>query len=301
MGIFGYNSIGLYAQGSTADISIFGGYFANSGFSAIYLNGTHANVGDVAVRNLRIEGETGKYCLYATGAVRNLLVDSGNWGSAGEVICYESAKEGYAAGLPAENWVIRNCSLSIQNKAKRHGSWKKEGTRKTGEDLEHIPREKRSIIRADKLINARLENIWIRAYEIVRKQVPSDKQTAEKNDYGTVIQNMPFTEKEVLEWFTPKLITIADTAKNNYIQTEKETSVILPKNASGNIIRTTNDDGNSREYRGSGNVTNLTVQSIDSVKNPKIGDIILTKHQEGLALAVYNGTEWSYSKLQAGN
>jgi hypothetical protein len=296
---YGYNSIGLYTQGSCADISIDSSYFANAGFASIYLDGSNANVGDTSIRNLRIEGETGRYCLYATGAVRNLLIDSGNWGSAGEVIRYEKSPDGtHGANSSAENWVIRNTSLTIQDQSVVRAAWEKEDVRKSGEDLKNIPRDQRAIIRADRMENCRIENLWIRAYEITLKENDA-KDSADKNkDHGTVIQNVAFTKKQVLEYYDPKWIVVTESAKNNVFQADKAKNIVLPIDASGNQLDITNDNGVRRNYSQYGNVTNLAIQPVSSVKNPKTGDLLLVKRGEGLAIAVYNGQKWVYSKME---
>ncbi len=298
MGSGTYNSIGLYTQGSNADISIFGGYWHNSGFAAIYLDGTRANVGDTAIRDLRIEGECGKYGLYATGAVRNVLIDSGNWGAAGEVIRYEKSPDGtHGANCSAENWVIRNCSLTIQDQDIRKPEWDK-NRKNSGEELNHIGRESRSIIRADKMVNSKVENIWVRAYEIVRKKVPKDQSLKGNTDFATVTQNIEFTESEVLEYYNPKLVTIVETASNNYLQSEEADRIVLPVDSTGNIIDVLKDGGIHRRYLTYGNVTNLSVQTVSSIKSPKSGDTILVKRAGALAIAVYDGNKWVYFKSE---
>lgn len=299
MGTGTYNSIGLYTQGSNADISIFGGYWHNSGFAAIYLDGTTANVGDTAIRDLRIEGETGRYCLYATGAVRNVLIDSGNWGAAGEVIRYEKSPDGtHGANCSAENWVIRNCSLTIQDQSVVRAAWEKEDVRKSGEDMKNIPRDQRAIIRADRMENCRIENLWVRAYEITLKENDA-KDSAEKNkDHGTVIQNVAFTKKQVLEYYDPKWIVVTETAKNNVFQADKAKNIVLPVDSFGNQLDITNDSGIRRKYIQYGNVTNLAINTVSMITEPKQGDTTLVKRAGALAIAVYDGKKWVYFKSE---
>lgn len=287
----GFNTIGLYAQGSTADISISGGYHSNCGFASIYLDGTKANVGDSAFRDLRIEGETGLYCLYAKGAVRNVTIESGNWGSAGEVIRYEGASEGHAANHGAEGWSVRNISLCIQDQSVR-------SPEKTGA-LCKLPRDQRAILRLDRMDNCRIENIWVRAYQIVR--VPKATAKPDEKDYGTVIQNQAFTSEDKLEYYTPKLLVCSDWARGCTVQTAMAGDVVLPTNSLGNRVECLADDGGAvrRTYFGGGarpDVLNLAPVSAKSIQNPRLGDVVMDNgslRDDGQpGLVYFSGKEW---------
>jgi hypothetical protein len=285
---WGLNSIGLYAQGSTADISINGGYHSNCGFASIYLDGTLANVGDSAFRDLRIEGETGLYCLYATGAVRQVTIESGNWGSAGEVVRYEAARKGYAANTGAEGWCIRNASLTIQDQSIRAPD-------KTGA-LCKCTRSQRAILRLDRMENCRIENIWVRAYQIVR--TPKKSASGEKqNDYGTVIQNKNFGDEERLEYYNPKLVVCSDWARGCSIQAACAADVVLPADSRGNRIECLTDDGEVRRTYYSGGapqLINLSPVNLASIQRPKLGDLVLAIRPNGQPphLALFDGQRW---------
>lgn len=289
---WGLNSIGLYAQGSTADISINGGYNSNSGFASIYLDGTNANVGDSAFRDLRIEGETGLYCLYATGAVRNVTIESGNWGSAGEVIRYEGATTGFAANSGAEGWSIRNASLTIQDQSVRAPD-------KTGA-LCKLPRDQRAILRLDRMANCRIENIWVRAYQILRVPKAAAPAAAAK-DQGTVIGNQPFATEDKLEYYHPKLVVCSDWARGCTIQTASSADVLLPAGAQGNRIEALEDDGGAvrRTYLSGGarpEVLNMAPLDVQTIAAPKVGDLAMDNGKlrgDGVPCLVYfNGKTW---------
>ena len=290
---FGRNSIGLYCQGSTADISIDGGYNANGGFASIYLDGTKANVGDSAFRNLRIEGETGLYCLYAKGAVRNVTIDSGDWGSAGEVIRYERATTGHGANSGAEGWCIRNASLTIQDQSVR-------GPERTGA-LCKLPRDQRAILRFDRMENCRIDNIWVRAYQIIR--VPKAAAGAAKpeanKDHGTVIQNAEFQTEDKLEYYTPKLLVCTEWARGCTVQAGAAADVVLPADSAGNRIECLSDGGVRRTYLSGGSrpdILNFAPVDPSTVKVPKRGDVILAPDGAAadapLRLVVFDGKAW---------
>jgi len=296
---FGANSIGLYNQGSTADTSISGGYNHNAGFASIYLDGTKANVGDTAFRDLRIEGEPGLYCLYATGAVRNVTIESGNWGSAGEVIRYEAATEGHAANSGAEGWSISNISLTIQDQSIRNPE-------KAGASFT-LPRDQRALIRLDRMDNCRIENIWTVAYEIVR--APKVDTKPDNKDYGTVIQNQAFTSEDKLEYFTPKFLICSDWARESTIQAATADSVVLPANSLGNRLECLADDGGAarRTYLAGGNrpdLLNLAPVDVRKIKSPRVGDLAMdsgTLQGDGQpCLAFFDGKTWRPCGVGAG-
>ena len=288
----GFNSIGLYVQGSSADISITGGYNSNHGFASIYLDGTKANLGDSDFRDLRIEGETGLYCLYATGAVRNVTIESGNWGSAGEVIRYEAATDGFAAASGAEGWTIHDISLCIQDQS--IGDPKATGT------LCKLPRNQRTIMRLDRMDKCRIENIWSRAYQVVRASGPTSPTSAQK-DYGTVIQNKSFTPSEKLEYYNPKLLICTDWSRSSTIQAATADQVSLPPDTEGTRLECLADDAGSvrRTYLAGGarpDLLNLAPIDVGAIKTPRIGDLAMDNgslrpdHQP--SLAYYNGKGW---------
>jgi hypothetical protein len=290
---WGLNSIGLYAQGSTADISISGGYNSNCGFASIYLDGTNANVGDSAFRDLRIEGETGLYCLYATGAVRNVTIESGDWGSAGEVIRYEGTTSGFAANSGAEGWTIHNISLTIQDQSVRAPD-------KTGA-LCKLPRDRRAILRLDRMANCRIENIWMRAYQIVRVPKAAAPAAATDKDHGTVIQNQPFATEDKLEYYAPKLLVCSDWARGCTIQAGVAADVVLPAGASGNRLEALYDDGGAvrRTYLSGGarpDLLNLATVDVQTIVAPKVGDLAMDSGKlrgDGVpCLVYYNGKSW---------
>ena len=294
---WGLNSIGLYAQGSTADISISGGYNSNCGFASIYLDGTNANVGDSAFRDLRIEGETGLYCLYATGAVRNVTIESGDWGSAGEVIRYEGATTGFSANSGAEGWTIHNTSLTIQDQSVRAPD-------KSGA-LCKLSRDQRAILRLDRMANCRIENIWVRAYQILRvPKAPAPAAStvpAPAADHGTVIQNQPFATEDKLEYYHPKLVVCSDWARSCTIQAGTAADVVLPPGAQANRLDALYDDGGAvrRTYLSGGahpDLFNLAPVDVQTLTAPKAGDLAMDSGKlrgDGVpCLVYYNGKSW---------
>ena len=150
---FGENSVGLYVRGFASDVSIFGGYMANRGFSAIVLDGTEACIDRVNIRDIRVEGEYGRHVLYAKGCVRNITISGGYWlTTGGEVIRYEVPPKG---GTWAENWRIIGLSLNIYD-------WAFKNPSKPEFYLQHYPLTDEGYVfaRFDDLRHSVLELLW---------------------------------------------------------------------------------------------------------------------------------------------
>ena len=115
------SSVGLRIIGFAGDVRVYGSYFHSDGFSAIYIDGTKAPVDNISFRDVRIEGEDGKHCLYAKGHVRNVTIDTGAWISNFEPILQEDAKsftdKRYCTDPNggAFNWNIKGLSFSIHD------------------------------------------------------------------------------------------------------------------------------------------------------------------------------------------
>jgi len=283
---FGLNSIGLFVQGSAADVSIHGGYNANGGFASIYLDGTKGNVGDIHISGLRIEGESGLYNLYAKGSVRNVSIEGGNFGSAGEVIRYEDVPDKFYEKSSAEGWSIRHLSLTLQDQSVRH-------PQKTGARLT-TPRDERAVIRLDRAVNCTIENVWQRSYQIVPDGPQPEVVHA---DDDTIIRNEPIPAKDRLEWYEAKLLVVDGFAHGNTITTDRRDRVVLPEDSRGNRIVTSNDEGSARTYLGAGGapqILNLTPVDLTTIKAPKLGDLVLASQLNGQPprLALFDGVAW---------
>lgn len=117
----GPDSVGLRVVGFASDVRVYASYLHSDGFSAIYLDGTKQCLDNVALRDLRIEGEDGKHCLYAKGQVRNVIIEGGAWGANFEPIVQEDALSftdlRYSPDPQgvALNWQIRGLSVSIHD------------------------------------------------------------------------------------------------------------------------------------------------------------------------------------------
>ena len=106
-----------------SDVSVHGGCFSTGGnaFAAVYLDGT-GHVAQFTIRDVRMEC-SGAHCIYAVGAVSNVVLEGGEYGSIrGENIRHEEripSKEGphrfvafpEASGR-AQNWNVRNVRLA---------------------------------------------------------------------------------------------------------------------------------------------------------------------------------------------
>jgi hypothetical protein len=303
---FGQKSVGLYAEGSTADISIFGGYFANSGYSSLYFDGTRGNFGDTVISGLRVEGETGRYALYAKGMVRNLVIETSCLGSAGEVIRYESAPGFYGETSFAEGWHLRNNSFSIQDQTQRFNE------PKGGKGFE-IPHKDRALIRMDRIVNCTVENIWNRGYVInVTKEPAKGKPDSpgENADYATVIQNENFKPTEKLSYFNPKTLIVTQSAEGSTVSVPDATLVSLPADGTTRtqVVALGDDGGNVRRtYHGMAggmDILNLQPSRPSSIKSPKLGDIIVVPPKPdgekpvGARPAFFDGIKWRYFNLE---
>ena len=302
---FGENSIGLYAAGSVADISIFGGYFANSGFASIYMDGTQGNFGDTIVSGLRVEGETGLHAIYAKGMVRNLIVEGSNISAAGEVIRYVSAPGFYGDTSFAEGWHIRNSSLTIQDQTARY-------EKKTGGKAMKIPHAERALIRMDRMVNSTVENIWNRGYVVRVELKDKDGKVVgggEDADYATLIQNKNFESHERLEWFDPKTLIVEQAAEGSTIVVPSMDMVSLPeKGTTRTRVTALGDDKNNvrRTYFGAiggSDILNLQPTSPSAVRSPKLGDFIVVPARDGdepvaPRPAFYDGKKWRYITLE---
>lgn len=114
-------SSGIKLFGQVSDVRIVNSYLHSDGFAAIYLDGTQGNLSNVALRDLRIEGEHGKHALYALGHVNLITIDGGCWNATEEVILQEGTPVKFVdAGGPctsavgaANKWKISQLSFSI--------------------------------------------------------------------------------------------------------------------------------------------------------------------------------------------
>jgi len=118
LGASGEGSAALRLSGAS-DVSIHGGYISTGpdAFAGVYLDGT-IRVCHVSLRDMRMECR-GKHCLYAVGAVSDILIEGGQWISQkGEMILHEdqvsSSDPAHRAVFSrkttgrARNWTIRN-------------------------------------------------------------------------------------------------------------------------------------------------------------------------------------------------
>ena len=179
-------------------------------------------------------------------------------------------RSGFAANSGAEGWSIRNASLTIADQSVQ-------SPQSTGA-LCKLPRDQRAILRLDRMENCRIENIWVRAYQLVR--VPKGTGSEKSTDYGTVIQNKEFTTEDKIEYYNPKLLVCSDWARGSTIVTGKREDVVLSANSRGNRIECLADDaGNVRRtyYEGGAqpDLINLAPIRPANVAQPKLGDLIL--------------------------
>jgi hypothetical protein len=115
------DSCGIKIFGQASDLRVTNSYLHSSGFAALYLDGTRGNLNSVALRNLRIEGETGQHALYAKGHTNLVTIEGGNWSATRELILQESAPVAFVdAGGPcisptgaANKWRISQLGLTI--------------------------------------------------------------------------------------------------------------------------------------------------------------------------------------------
>lgn len=102
----------------------------SDGLAGVYLDGTKGNFNAISLRDVRVEGEQGKYCLYARGHVFSIAIDGGNWSSTYETILQEGAASftDQAAAVSdtgqATQWRIQNLGMCNWDGAALHPDYK---------------------------------------------------------------------------------------------------------------------------------------------------------------------------------
>lgn len=295
----GVNSIGLRVDGFASDVRIYSGYFSNQGLAAIYLDGTKACLDNVAIYDIRIEGEWGKHCLYAKGYVRNVYIRGGAWISGwGENICFEPAATWDGGKGEAYGWNIENVSLSLSvgnAQIKRGGKivyWKGFEQKiplyekKKGEDFYTLTR----------FYNLRNSRIDIRNYSVAvywdEKTNKEIKMHYAGNVKGVVVENLSEGNMFILPERKMLLLKKKIKQANQLIVLDDNGKYTL-WHQKGELI-SPNEEGNYRVYFLGRSFINLTPQPVKFIKNPKKGDIAIDKSKNKIRLAIFDGEKWLF-------
>jgi hypothetical protein len=230
--------------------------------------------------------------------VANVTIDGGTWISAGEVIRYASRTNKSAANASAANWRISNANLTIADNTLRARG--KAGTA----DLLEVPEgSQRTAIRADRMQTWRIDYPAVTAYRTVAGQ--ASKPAVDDPAFDQAKTPAEDIGKNRVEYFHPLLIVCSELAEGNTITAERSEDVVLPadpKKNSGNRIETLNDGGVRRTYLSGGGrpeVQNLPAIAPDAVANPKAGDFVMLKREDGTAApAFYDGKQWRFLAVE---
>jgi len=117
----GPESVGVRIVGYASDVRFYGSYIHSDSFSAIYLDGTKGPVDSVTFKDVRIEAEDGRHCLFARGHVRNLSLENGCWYSNFEPIkqvdapCWTDKEFCTDDQGAAFNWKVENLFLFLHD------------------------------------------------------------------------------------------------------------------------------------------------------------------------------------------
>ena len=189
----GRDSVGLRVVGHAGDVRVYGSYFHSDGFSAIYLDGTRAEVSNVGIRDCRIEGEDGVHCLYAKGHCRNVTVDTGGWFSgAGEPILQEDAPsfgdEGYAADTAgvAHGWNVRGIFFSI---------WDGIDLTRKAERPRLYPFEERGYYAIMRFDRVQFSNLECKSMHVIRHRLDEEGKLQSQAVYGPDVRKGIVVEK----------------------------------------------------------------------------------------------------------
>jgi len=301
-------SVGLRVS-AAGDVYVIGGYFGTGqdAFAAIYLDGT-VRVQNFILRDVRMENQGG-HNLYAAGAVRDVLIEGGEWVSMNSENIRHMERVPNAEGAHrkvsdprgaghAANWVIRGLRFSrdFEDDPALAGSKAK-------------PSDKGYVAMLfDGLLDSRIGNI---SYYVRRSPLGKPYTTREIVADTPMLVVEKYSRRNTFETASREAVELRGDARGNEI-------IALADGAAGEAVpalwraaeRTASadykryDDGIRRQYvspDGPGSLLNLGPQNVLAIKQPRPGDVAL-HDGTGFAdkqprLAVYTDGRWRFFQL----
>ncbi len=265
----GEGSVGLRIEAYSNEVVIYGGYFSNQGFAAIYLDGTEACLDGITIKQLRIEGEGGKHCLYTTGITRNCRIEGGSWGSGwGEVIYQAPPEAGQRMGTQAQAWHIESLCAYLNVGHSRAQGQEEGPVYDMGDEDFYV------LTRFHKVTGS---NIDLRYFVVPVYWEPGAGEDF-KFHYA---QNI-------------KALVVEEQSAGNVITVPRREHVAFKGEVSATSVLALNEQGTQRWYLGQsllGAVLNLAPTDPATVENPKPGDLLL---DENYRLGVWDGEQWRF-------
>jgi len=261
----GKGSVGLRIDAYSNDVTLYGGYFSNQGFAAIYLDGTQACLDGINIKDIRIEGQWGEHCVYTKGVTRNIRIEGGAWGSGLEPIYQESAESWDGSEGEAYAWDISSLNLALRVDPERVSG------------PEFAPRYRKGD--EDFYALARFRNLKNSRIDVRHFAVPiyyKDEKGEVKVRYASNV----------------KTVVVEDSSVGNELIAPRRDNIELKGHAESTLIRALSDGGVQRFYMtemGSRTLINMKPVDPDSIPNPRPGDIAVDMNWR---LRIYDGEKW---------
>ncbi len=279
-----------------SDVAIHGGYISTGkdALAGIYLDGTIA-ARSISLRDIRMECG-GKHCLYAVGAVSDILIEGGQWISQrGEMILHENKVRGNhpahrnvfsrSTTGRAQNWTIRNVRPS-RNFEDDPGLKLQEG--------------KFCAMRFESLQDSIIEHVSFQSQYITKDKDGKTKAVVATDIPVVVVEK--YSRRNVFRVPSRKSVVLGGDAKNNQIiatadGTGEEVPALWLSGKSswykkrGSPTAPRYYDGVNRTYikpDAGISLVNLGLMDVKKIKNPEAGDI-----------AIHDGSGLKGSRLSA--
>ncbi len=305
----GPDSSGLrISQGG--DVSLIGGYMSHCGFASLYLDGSNC-VKNVSVRDVRFESSRSRHCIYAVGAVRDIILDGGDWFCSEEVIKHVER-------VPNTDGPHKYVHMPQQSG--RAFNWQIRGIR-MGRSFEEDPaltiekqealKEDYALMRFDALQDSCIENINY----YMRGHKPGEAQFS-----GGVVTDRPaiiiekYARRNTFVVPSREAVLFRGDTRNNEI-------IALAEGAGGEKVPALwrsslaeipgrpgftryYDDGIRRTYINAdgGSLLNLGVQNVFEIPGAKAGDVALhdgSGFKDRMPrLAIYSGEKWIFFSIE---
>jgi len=295
----GTNSVGLRIEGFASDVRIYGGYFSNQGFSAIYLDGTRACLDNVGIYDVRIEGEWGKHCVYTKGYTRGIKIKGGAWVSGyGEVIYQEPAGTWDGSKGECYGWKVEDISVSLSiGHAQKEKNGKIVYWKDFEQDIPFYDKRGDDFYTLLRFYNLRNSSIDIRQFSVPVFWEPETKEKTKfyysQNVKAVVVENL----SEGNTFYLPRkdllLLKNEKTKMGNKLIVFDDDGKYTLWHQKGELI-SPEEEGNYRVYFLGRSFLNLTPQPVKFIKNPKNGDVAIDNTGGKIRLAVFDGEKWIF-------
>lgn len=304
------NGVGLRVMGA-GDVAVIGGYFGlgrQGAFASIYLDGTY-RVQNFILRDVRMENAVG-YNLFAVGAVRDVIIEGGEWVSMNrenirhvEQVpdangAHQRVSDPKGAGY-ASNWVVRGLRFSRDFEADPALS----GAKAIPSDSGY------TAMLFDSLQDSRISNI---SYYVRRSPLGKPYTTREIVTDTPMIVVTKYSCRNTFEVPSRAAVNLQGDARSNEIvalcdgMEESIPALWRAAEQKSSPDFKLYDKGIRRTYMdpdASGSLLNLGMQDVYKIKNPRAGDIVI-HDGTGFAdsqprLALYGGKKWLFFKLDS--